>query len=79
MRGGRGLVLDRTGRLSVRGWEDRVDSVVDRVLEGSEDLQAPAVLIRPDGHVAWAGADQQGLDAQLLRWFGTPSPDAPTM
>ncbi|WP_159617341.1 rifampin monooxygenase [Arthrobacter zhaoguopingii] len=77
MHGGHGLLLDRTGRLSVRGWEDRVDGVADRVLDGSDELDAPAVLIRPDGHVAWAGADQPGLDAQLLRWFGTPSPDAP--
>ncbi|MBJ2121837.1 rifampin monooxygenase [Arthrobacter sp. MSA 4-2] len=76
MHRGRGLLLDRTGRLSVRGWEDRVDGVEDRVLDGSDNLDAPAVLIRPDGHVAWAGADQPGLDAQLLRWFGTPSPDA---
>jgi hypothetical protein len=28
--------------------------------------------------VAWAGADQPGLETQLLRWFGTPSTNAPT-
>ena len=27
MHGGRGLLLDQTGRLSVAGWEDRVDHV----------------------------------------------------
>ncbi len=66
MRDGRGLLLDQTGRLSVAGWADRVDHVVDV----SEELDAPAVLLRPDGHVAWVGEDQQGLLARLPRWFG---------
>jgi 2-polyprenyl-6-methoxyphenol hydroxylase-like FAD-dependent oxidoreductase len=64
---GRGLLLDQTGRLSVRGWADRVDHVVDT----SEELDAPAVLLRPDGHVAWAGQDQRALTEALPRWFGT--------
>ncbi|MDH6465143.1 2-polyprenyl-6-methoxyphenol hydroxylase-like FAD-dependent oxidoreductase [Micromonospora sp. A200] len=63
---GRGLLLDRTGRLSVTGWADRIDHVVD----GSEELDVPAVLLRPDGHVAWAGEDQADLLSQLPRWFG---------
>ncbi len=66
MHGGRGLLLDQTGRLSVAGWADRVDHVVDV----SEELAVPAVLLRPDGHVAWAGEDQQELLNQLHRWFG---------
>ncbi|MFD4137620.1 rifampin monooxygenase [Streptomyces sp. NPDC058572] len=66
MRGGRGLLLDQTGRLSVAGWADRVDHVVDV----SEELAVPAVLLRPDGHVAWAGEDQQDLVGRLPRWFG---------
>ncbi|KAA9374773.1 rifampin monooxygenase [Microbispora cellulosiformans] len=67
-RGGRGLLLDQTGRLSVAGWADRVDHVVDV----SEELDVPAVLLRPDGHVAWAGEDQAGLLDRLPRWFGAP-------
>ncbi len=67
MHDGRGLLLDQTGRLSVAGWADRVDHVVDI----SEDLDVPAVLLRPDGHVAWAGGDQQDLCDHLPRWFGT--------
>ncbi|MGC9541263.1 rifampin monooxygenase [Streptomyces sp. UG1] len=63
---GRGLLLDRTGRLSVAGWADRVDHVVDV----GEELDAPAVLLRPDGHVAWAGAEQRELLGPLRRWFG---------
>lgn len=66
MHEGRGLLLDRTGRLSVDGWADRVDHVVD----DAEDLDVPAVLLRPDGHVAWAGEDQRELLGGLARWFG---------
>ncbi|MFB9247002.1 hypothetical protein ACFFWE_02075 [Sphaerisporangium melleum] len=33
---------------------------------------SPPVLLRPDGHVAWAGDDQQELLDHLPRWFGTP-------
>ncbi|MFJ8692113.1 rifampin monooxygenase [Streptomyces roseolilacinus] len=66
MRGGRGLLLDQTGRLSVAGWADRVDHVVDV----SGELDVPAVLLRPDGHVAWAGEDQRDLLGRLPKWFG---------
>lgn len=69
MHAGRGLLLDQTGRLSVEGWEDRVDHVVDV----SEELDVPAVLLRPDGHVAWAGDDQRDLLTRLPRWFGDPT------
>ncbi|MEU5542780.1 rifampin monooxygenase [Streptomyces sioyaensis] len=66
MHGGRGLLIDQTGRLSVAGWADRVDHVVDI----SEELDAPAVLLRPDGHVAWVGEEQQELLGRLPKWFG---------
>ncbi|MFI1714797.1 rifampin monooxygenase [Streptomyces litmocidini] len=67
--GGRGLLLDQTGRLSAEGWADRVDHVVDV----SEELDAPAVLIRPDGHVVWVGEDQEDLRGPLAEWFGAPA------
>ncbi|MET8425576.1 rifampin monooxygenase [Nocardia sp. NPDC004860] len=67
MHQGRGLLLDQTGRLSVQGWSDRVDHVVDV----SEELTTPAILLRPDGHIAWSGSDQQDLLEVLPRWFGT--------
>ncbi len=71
MHDGRGLLLDRTcGRLSPAGWTDRVGHVSD----GGAELDAPAVLLRPDGHVAWVGEDQRGLNEQLLRWFGPARP-----
>ncbi|RFU38799.1 rifampin monooxygenase [Actinomadura logoneensis] len=71
-RGGRGLLLDRTGRLSVDGWADRVDHVVD----AGGGLAVPAVLLRPDGHVAWVGDDPDELRGPLARWFGAPSASA---
>ena len=70
MHRGRGLLLDQTGRLSVAGWADRVDHVTDV----SDELDVPAVLLRPDGHVAWTGDDQQGLLNHLPTWFGAVAP-----
>ncbi|WP_219462365.1 rifampin monooxygenase [Nonomuraea rhizosphaerae] len=66
---GRGLLLDRTGRLTAGRWSDRVDHVADPAAA----LDVPCVLLRPDGHVAWAGDDQQDLDDRLSRWFGRPA------
>ncbi|MFF0311869.1 rifampin monooxygenase [Streptosporangium sp. NPDC004379] len=65
---GRGLLLDRTGRLTAGGWSDRVDHLADPIAA----LDVPCVLLRPDGHVAWIGDDQRDLDAHLARWFGEP-------
>jgi 2-polyprenyl-6-methoxyphenol hydroxylase-like FAD-dependent oxidoreductase len=66
MHDGRGLLLDQTGELSAGGWADRVDHVADV----SEELDAPAVLLRPDGHVAWVGADHTRQEVALGRWYG---------
>ncbi|WP_066361949.1 rifampin monooxygenase [Herbidospora mongoliensis] len=66
MRTGRGLLVDPTGRLSVEGWADRVDHV-------NEEVGVPAALLRPDGHVAWVGEDQDELVGRLTRWFGKPA------
>jgi rifampicin monooxygenase len=66
---GRGLVLDRTERLTVGGWSDRVDYLADP----APALDVPALLLRPDGYVAWIGDAQVDLDDHLARWFGTPT------
>lgn len=50
------------------GWADRVDHVVDV----GEELGAPGMLPRPDGHVAWVGEDRQDLLGRLAGWFGSP-------
>ena len=70
MHDGRGVLLDTTGRLSALGYIDRVHHVAD---EGAE-LHTPAVLLRPDGHVAWIGDDQDELASHLRKWFGSPDP-----
>ena len=36
----------------------------------SEELDVPAVLLRPDGRVAWVGEGQQDLLSRLPWWFG---------
>ena len=69
LRDGRGLLLDRTGRLSVVGWGDRVGLVADADLPIGE----PALLLRPDGHVAWIGDRREEPADALLRWFGPPA------
>ncbi len=68
LHGGRGLLLDRTERLTTGGWADRVDHLADPTAA----LDVPGVLLRPDGHVAWVGDDQRDLDDHLARWFGSP-------
>jgi 2-polyprenyl-6-methoxyphenol hydroxylase-like FAD-dependent oxidoreductase len=66
---GRGLLLDRSERLTVGGWSDRVD----RLGDPTAVLDVPCILLRPDGHVAWIGDDQHDLDHHLSRWFGQPT------
>lgn len=66
MRSGRGVLVDGTGSLEVRGWEDRVE----RVAADAGGVGAAAVLLRPDGHVVWTGGAQASLGAALERWFG---------
>ena len=75
------LNLGEPGSLDIAAWADRVRQV-DAGHAGSWALPvvgavtAPtAVLIRPDGHVAWVGTGtQQGLRESLTRWFGPPMP-----
>ena len=76
LRHGRPVLLDLGGRVNevARGWADRVDVVVST----TDDVDARALLIRPDGYVAWAADafesdDLARLHAALHRWFGERS------
>ncbi|BBF99047.1 MULTISPECIES: FAD-dependent monooxygenase [Pseudonocardia] len=64
MREGRWLLLDRDGTRSIRNRDGQVDHVVD----DAADLTPAAVLLRPDGHVAWSSDEPRPLDDALSRW-----------
>lgn len=74
------LNLGAPGGLDVTSWGDRV-LLVDAKCDGAWELPvlgvlaAPAaVLVRPDGHVAWVGDHgAHGLADALTRWFGPPA------
>jgi 3-(3-hydroxy-phenyl)propionate hydroxylase len=73
------LNLGDAGALDITPWAQRV-RVVDAEYAGPWELPligsvpAPAaVLIRPDGHVAWVGdSTDAGLRDALTTWFGSP-------
>ena len=74
------LNLGEPGGFDITPWADRVQ-LIDAEYGGSWELPvigavaAPtAVLIRPDGHVAWVGdPTQAGLPDALTTWFGPPA------
>ncbi len=74
------LNLGEPGGLDITAWADRV-KLIDASYDGRWELPvlgavtAPtAVLIRPDGYVAWIGdLTQQGLADALTTWFGPPT------
>jgi 2-polyprenyl-6-methoxyphenol hydroxylase-like FAD-dependent oxidoreductase len=71
------LDLAAPSEVELTGWEDRV-RLVEARFDGRWELPvvgevaAPAaVLVRPDGHVAWAGDPADGsLRGALATWFG---------
>ena len=66
------------------GWSDRVDVVRVRSFPallaengpGKSGAATEAVLIRPDGYIAWAAPGGAPLGAALSRWFGAGRPFA---
>jgi len=70
----RGVLLDSCDSHALRcqtaGWSDRIDLITAECPSGAP---ADALLIRPDGYVAWAGTAGAGLDQSLRRWFGAPA------
>jgi 3-(3-hydroxy-phenyl)propionate hydroxylase len=75
------LNLGEPGSFHIEPWADRVRPI-DAAYTGPWELPAlgtvsapAAVLIRPDGHVAWVGdRSGQGLADALTTWFGPPAP-----
>ncbi|WP_216902972.1 FAD-dependent monooxygenase [Nocardia alni] len=74
LRTARPILLDLTGATAVHAekWSDRVDIVTAT----AHDTPAAALLIRPDGYIAWA-TDGSGTEPEadslrraLTRWFG---------
>jgi 3-(3-hydroxy-phenyl)propionate hydroxylase len=71
------LSLDEPGGLDITPWVDRVQ-LIDAKYVGTWELPAlgaitapAAVLIRPDGYVAWVGdRTHLGLHEALTTWFG---------
>jgi hypothetical protein len=74
------LNLGEPGRFDITRWADRVQ-LIDAKHVGSWELPAigavtapTAVLVRPDGYVAWVGDQtQEGLADALTTWFGPPT------
>jgi FAD binding domain/Aromatic-ring hydroxylase, C-terminal len=74
------LNLGEPGGFDITPWADRVQ-LIDAKYGGTWELPvlgavtAPtAVLIRPDGYVAWVGdPTQSGLADALTTWFGPPA------
>ncbi|MFJ8753429.1 FAD-dependent monooxygenase [Streptomyces sp. NPDC102441] len=82
LRRGTGLLLDLgagttpgPGGTSGAAWsEDRVARVAARPAAGSPLRAGEALLVRPDGYVAWGGRNtgDPALRTALRRWFGEP-------
>lgn len=79
LHGARGVLLSfgRPGGIDITRWSDRVRSIAADYdgpweLPAIGQVAAPgAVLVRPDGHVAWIGDESQhGLENALTKWFG---------
>jgi 2-polyprenyl-6-methoxyphenol hydroxylase-like FAD-dependent oxidoreductase len=74
------LNFDAPGSIDITPWADRVGAI-DAGYAGTWQLPALgavaapiAVLIRPDGYVAWVGDQtRSGLADALTRWFGPPT------
>jgi 3-(3-hydroxy-phenyl)propionate hydroxylase len=74
------LNLGEPDSIDIARWADRVQ-LVDAEYNGTWELPAlgaitapTAVLIRPDGYVAWVGDQTQfGLADALTTWFGPPT------
>lgn len=77
LRQAKGILLDFDARAPLRAfagrWADRIDYVAS---EPADRLGLSAVLLRPDGIVAWASdgtPDEEEAALAAARWFGEPA------
>lgn len=71
------LNFDEASGLDIATWADRIQ-LIEASYDGALELPVlgkvpspSAVLIRPDGHVAWVGdGTESGLSESLATWFG---------
>ncbi|RDI60419.1 FAD-dependent oxidoreductase [Nocardia pseudobrasiliensis] len=73
---GRAVLVDLTDSPALREaaapWSDRVRTLI---VKTAQPRDISALLVRPDGFVAWAtrAGSTVGLTAALSRWFGAPA------
>lgn len=75
----RPLLVSLAGNVEIAGWADRV-RLVEARYDGRWELPVigvvsppAAVLVRPDGYVAWVGdGTRTGFEEALETWFGPP-------
>lgn len=82
LHGARPVLLNfgEPGSIDIAGWTDRIQ-LVDADYAGAWELPAlgtvpapAAVLVRPDGYVAWVGDPAApGPTEALTKWFGAPA------
>ncbi|MGN6775676.1 FAD-dependent monooxygenase [Rhizobium sp.] len=72
LRTGKGLLLDFDGSASLKAlagrWGNRITYIASNV---KDRLGLSALLVRPDGVVAWVGEAELNAAQAVLRWFGT--------
>ncbi|UEJ82832.1 FAD-dependent monooxygenase [Brachybacterium halotolerans subsp. kimchii] len=76
MHDGRWLLVDPDGAFSPAAWADAVEHIVEPCAE----LPARAVLLRPDGHAAWAAEDlgsgrgaSSAVESSAVEWSAVES------
>ncbi|MFI1409117.1 FAD-dependent oxidoreductase [Streptomyces sp. NPDC020707] len=71
---GHGVLLDFTAdqalREAAQAWQSRIRYAAGPV---RDRLGLTAVLVRPDGIVAWTGGDRHAFEQAAARWFTTPA------
>lgn len=73
LRQGKGLLLDFDGGASLQALASRGNGITYVAVDARDRLGLSALLVRPDGFVAWAGEavpDNEGAAQAASRWFG---------